>query len=87
MNTLVVDPDIPDTLYVGTDSGVMVSTNAGATWATLGNGLPRVVVTSLVLHRKTRTLRAATHGRSMWDQSRLWHQVASLQAIPLSRSA
>jgi uncharacterized protein (TIGR03437 family) len=66
-DTLEIDPDIPDTLYLGTDAGVMVSTNGGATWTTLGNGLPRVVVTSLVLHRKTRTLRAATHGRSMWD--------------------
>jgi uncharacterized protein (TIGR03437 family) len=67
VNALVVDPDIPDTLYIGTDAGVMVSTDAGATWSTLGNGLPRVVVSDLVLHRKTRTLRAATHGRSMWD--------------------
>src|SRR5260370_31071415 len=67
VNALVVDPDIPDTLYIGHDAGVMVSTDAGATWSTLGNGLPRVVVTSLVLHRKTRTLRAGTHGRIMWD--------------------
>jgi uncharacterized protein (TIGR03437 family) len=66
-DTLAIDPDIPDTLYLGTDAGVMVSTDAGATWSTLGNGLPRVVVTSLVLHRKTRILRAGTHGRSMWD--------------------
>jgi len=66
-DALEIDPDIPDTLYLGTDAGVMVTTNGGATWTTLGNGLPRVVVTSLVLHRKTRTLRAATHGRSMWD--------------------
>jgi uncharacterized protein (TIGR03437 family) len=69
VNALQVDPDIPDTLYIGTDAGVMVSTDAGATWSTLGNGLPRVVVSDLVLHRKTRTLRAATHGRSMWDIS------------------
>ena len=67
VNALVVDPDIPDTLYIGTDAGVMVSTDAGSTWSTLGNGLPRVVVSALVLHRKTRTLRAATHGRSVWD--------------------
>jgi uncharacterized protein (TIGR03437 family) len=67
VNALQVDPDIPDTLYIGTDAGVMVSTDAGVTWSTLGNGLPRVVVSDLVLHRKTRTLRAATHGRSMWD--------------------
>jgi uncharacterized protein (TIGR03437 family) len=69
VNALQVDPDIPDTLYIGTDAGVMVSTNGGAIWSTLGNGLPRVVVMDLVLHRKTRTLRAATHGRSMWDIS------------------
>ncbi len=67
VNDLVVDPDIPDTLYIGTDAGVLVTTDAGATWTTLGNGLPLVVVDSLVLHRASRTLRAATHGRSMWD--------------------
>src|SRR5207244_1153066 len=49
------------------DLGVMVNADGGATWTTLGSGLPRVVVPSLVLHRPTRTLRAATHGRSMWD--------------------
>jgi len=67
VNDLVVDPDIPDTLYIGTDAGVMVTTDGGATWTTLGNGLPRVVVDSLVMQRASRTLRAATHGRSMWD--------------------
>jgi uncharacterized protein (TIGR03437 family) len=67
VNDLVVDPDIPDTLYIGTDAGVMVTTDAGTTWTTLGSGLPVVVVESLVLHRASRTLRAATHGRSMWD--------------------
>jgi uncharacterized protein (TIGR03437 family) len=67
VNTLAVDPDIPNTIYVGTDAGVMVTTDGGATWSSLGNGLPRVVVHSLVLHRSSRTLRAATHGRSVWD--------------------
>ncbi len=67
VDCLQIDPDIPDTLYLGTDAGVMVTTDGGATWSTLGNGLPRVVVTALVLHRKSRILRAATHGRSMWD--------------------
>lgn len=67
VNDLVVDPDIPGTLYIGTDAGVMVTTDAGVTWVPLGNGLPLVVVDSLVLHRASRILRAATHGRSMWD--------------------
>ncbi|HEY6391000.1 MAG TPA: IPT/TIG domain-containing protein, partial [Bryobacteraceae bacterium] len=67
VNTLVVDPDIANTIYIGTDAGVMVTTDGGVTWSSLGNGLPRVVVHSLVLHRNSRTLRAATHGRSVWD--------------------
>ena len=67
VNALAIDPDSPDTLYIGTDAGVMVTTDGGATWSSLGTGLPRVVVISLALHRKSRTLRAATHGRSMWD--------------------
>jgi uncharacterized protein (TIGR03437 family) len=67
VNSLAVDPDLPDTLYIGTDAGVMVSTNGGGTWASLGNGLPKVVVLSVVLHRASRTLRAATHGRGVWD--------------------
>jgi len=67
VNDLVIDPDLPQTLYIGTDAGVMVTTDGGATWSSLGQGLPNVVVTSLVLQRKSRLLRAATHGRSVWD--------------------
>jgi uncharacterized protein (TIGR03437 family) len=67
VNCLVVDPDLFNTLYIGTDAGVMVSTDGGASWSSLGNGMPRVVVHWLVLHRPSRTLRAATHGRGVWD--------------------
>ena len=67
VDDLAIDPDLPDTLYAGTDLGVMFTSDAGATWAPLGTGLPKTAVTSLVLHRATRTLRAATHGRSVWD--------------------
>ncbi|MEO5935705.1 MAG: choice-of-anchor D domain-containing protein [Terriglobales bacterium] len=67
VNDIAVDPDIPGTLYVGTDVGVFRSTNDGVSWSTLANGLPRVAVFGLKLHRPTRTLRAATHGRGFWD--------------------
>ena len=66
-NDLVIDSDVPGTLYVATDAGVMVTTDGGSTWNPMGTGLPRVAVLSLVMQRATRTLRAATHGRSMWD--------------------
>ncbi len=66
-NDLVVDPDLSHTLYLGNDIGVYSSTDSGATWNPMGIGLPHVVVSSLKLHRPSRTLRAATLGRSTWD--------------------
>ena len=66
-NDIVVDPVLPNTLYVGTDVGVFATTNGGTTWSTLVNGLPRTQVLSLKLSPGPRTLRAATHGRSAWD--------------------
>ena len=72
INDVVIDPDVPGTLYVGTDIGVFEGTCATTapptcTWATLSAGLPRVAVLSLKLHRASRTLLAATHGRGTWD--------------------
>ena len=64
---LVVDPDVLNWLYVATDIGVYATTNGGSTWTPFGSGLPRTVVNSLKLHRSSRTLRAATMGRSAWD--------------------
>jgi hypothetical protein len=69
VNDLVLDPDDSSrkTLFAATDSGVFVTTNGGSSWSTLGTGLPNVAVLSLALHEPSRTLRAATHGRSAWD--------------------
>lgn len=67
VNDIVIDPDLPLALYIGTDVGVMATTDGGATWSTLGNGLPRAVIHALALQRKSRILRAATFGRSVWD--------------------
>ena len=67
LNDCVVDPDVAGTLYVASDMAVFVSTNDGGTWNVMGSGMPKVIVHSLKLHRPTRTLRAATFGRGMWD--------------------
>ncbi|MGD8394016.1 MAG: FlgD immunoglobulin-like domain containing protein [Candidatus Eiseniibacteriota bacterium] len=66
VNDLVVDPDAPSTLYVATDLGVYVTHDTGGNWTALGAALPGVVITDLELHQPTRTLVAATFGRSMW---------------------
>jgi photosystem II stability/assembly factor-like uncharacterized protein len=65
-NTLVVDPVTPSVVYVGTDIGVFVSTDSGATWNAFGTGLPRVAVFDMA---KTAggLIRIATHGRGMWQ--------------------
>lgn len=69
-NAIVVDPGDPtsNTLYVGTDVGIFVTTMGGfSSWSTLVTGLPNVAVLGLELRQASRTLRAATHGRGMWD--------------------
>ena len=67
VNVITIDPDIPNTIYVGTDVGAYWTSNNGQTWQMLGQGLPNVIVNGLALHRASRTLRAATFGRSAWD--------------------
>lgn len=67
VDDLVVDADLPNTLYAATDIGVLQTSDGGRTWNTLSSGLRRVVVNGLNLHRSSRTLRAATGGRSMWE--------------------
>jgi hypothetical protein len=70
VNDLVIDPDLPGTLYAATDIGVFLSSNGGATWTTFNNNsLPNVAVLSLRVHRASRTLFAATHGRGAWNLS------------------
>ena len=45
----------------------MLFRSGGKTWAPLGTGLPRSVVTGVRLNRPARLLRAATFGRGMWE--------------------
>ena len=60
------DPHNRDLLFVGTDLGVYVSTNRGASWQRFMNGLPSVPVHDLQIHPRDRELIAGTHGRSIW---------------------
>jgi uncharacterized repeat protein (TIGR01451 family) len=67
-NDIVVDPDLSKTFYLATDTGIFKTTNGGTTWVTFSTGLPNVVVVGMKLQRASRTLVAATHGRSMWNR-------------------
>jgi hypothetical protein len=51
---------------VASDLGVFVTSDGGATWLRLGNGLPQAPVLDIRYHKPTQTLHAATFGRGMW---------------------
>jgi photosystem II stability/assembly factor-like uncharacterized protein len=58
------DPAKKGILYVGTERGVLLSKDAGKTWAPLKLNLPPVRVTDLVV--KDGDLVVGTNGRSLW---------------------
>jgi len=66
-NTIEIDPTYPNIYYLGTDLGVYVSFDEGASWQPFNTGLPHVVVADLRVHDSARLLRAGTHGRGLWE--------------------
>jgi len=59
-----MDPERAGLLYAGTRRGVFVSTDDGATWASLQRNLPLTGVNDLLVHDGD--LIAATQGRAIW---------------------
>jgi hypothetical protein len=68
-NAIVVDPANPAHLYAGADIGVWRSIDGGANWTVFSEGLPDAAVEDLLLHNPRRLLRAATHGRGVWERT------------------
>jgi uncharacterized repeat protein (TIGR01451 family) len=66
INSVVLDPSYPNTLYIGTDVGPMVTNNLGGLWLPLGTGFPIVTINQLDLNPFKRQLAAGTHGRGAW---------------------
>jgi uncharacterized repeat protein (TIGR01451 family) len=67
VNSLILDPSFPNTLYAGTDVGPFMTRNGGATWTALGTGFPLVAIWQLDLDPAHRVLAAGTHGRGAFD--------------------
>jgi hypothetical protein len=68
VNALAIDPNAPDTYYIATDVAVYRTINGGTTWTQFSEGLPNCAIFDLRLHNPTRLLRAATHGRGLWER-------------------
>ncbi len=69
VNSIAIDNELTSDIFVGTDAGVYYTTNGGTSWTSLVNGLPLAAVVGLTYHPATLTLRAATHGRGVWDMN------------------
>jgi photosystem II stability/assembly factor-like uncharacterized protein len=66
VNDIIIDPDLPATLYIATDLGVWYTDDLGFSWDLLGEGLPLTSYADLTLHAPTRKLLAASFGLSMF---------------------
>src|SRR6185503_1084657 len=60
------DPVDRDLLFLGTEFGLWVSTDAGAHWMQWKSGLPTVSVMDLAIHPRDGDLVLATHGRGLY---------------------
>jgi hypothetical protein len=68
-NDLFVDPLNSNHLYAANDFGVYWTSDGGASWIKLNNGMPFVPVMDFSFYDNggTRCLRAATHGRGVYE--------------------
>ncbi|HET7616864.1 MAG TPA: hypothetical protein VFK20_00035 [Vicinamibacterales bacterium] len=66
VNVIREDPRDPQTLYLGTDLGVFVSTNGGAQWDVLGRPLPSVQISDLQYQTRDNVIVISTYGRGMY---------------------
>jgi photosystem II stability/assembly factor-like uncharacterized protein len=66
VNVIVEDSVNENILYVGTDNGLFISLDKGATWQDFSNGMPKVAVHDAVIQTKAKELIVGTHGRSIY---------------------
>jgi hypothetical protein len=75
-NSIVVDPNDANTVYVATDTGVWVTTSVSSCtnpydncWSVFGTGLPNAPPVQLAVFNEgsTMALRVATYGRGIWQ--------------------
>ncbi len=66
VNSVVIDPSDPNTIYVGTDVGAFVSVNGGRVYKRLGDGIPKVASWQLDYDATNGVLLNGTHGRGAY---------------------
>jgi len=71
-SSVIVDPLSPNHVYIGNDIGVYVSTNNGTNWSEFQNGMiDAAIIMDLSISPDNRKLRAATHGKGVFEKDLL----------------
>ena len=66
VHTLTEDTRNADVLYVGTESGIFLSLDRGASWRRLRANFPTVRVDEITIHPRDNAMLVASHGRAIW---------------------
>ncbi|WP_439106874.1 WD40/YVTN/BNR-like repeat-containing protein [Congregibacter sp.] len=81
--SFVQDPVEPRLMFAGTEYGLYVSLDAGASWQQWTNGYPSVSTMDLKIQKREGDLVAASFGRSVWvlDDLTPWRTLAASQGL------
>jgi photosystem II stability/assembly factor-like uncharacterized protein len=66
VKTITEDQKNPDVLYIGTETGLFVSTDRAKSWTRVKANLPTVRIDEITLHPRDNAMVLATHGRAIW---------------------
>jgi photosystem II stability/assembly factor-like uncharacterized protein len=79
------DPVQPNLIFVGTEQGLWISLNNGATFQQFKNGYPSVSTYDLAIQEREADLAIATFGRSLWilDDIRCLRSIAANNGMPI----
>ncbi len=80
-NTLVIDPLNTDHIYVGNDLGVYLSTDGGDSWENFSENMTdAVMIAHLSISPSNRKIRAASHGRGIFQRDLVYEISSSIAA-------
>ena len=78
-NSIAIDPEQPNNLYIGNDLGVYGSEDGGGTWFPFMEGLPEAVLAMhLSVSPANQKLRVATHGNGVFQTDLIGRVISSI---------
>ena len=92
VNAIAIDPVTlaggqSTDIYVGTDAGVYYSHDGGTSWSVYGSGFPHVAVYGLEIQNPSRVVRAATHGRGLYETATVSQITPTPTPVPTPSSS